>query len=416
MPYNSGNNRYSRSKRRPSAGGGASRSYGGGSRRPARKGPKKDYIAPERFIKAAKQVKKEEYIPQNQFKDFTLHPTIHQQITRKGFETPSPIQDQVIPHAVEGKDIIGLANTGTGKTMAFGIPVIQKLMTDRRARAIIMAPTRELAEQVLDEIRSITSRESRIYWTLLIGGAPMGRQLRDLSRNPRLIVGTPGRIQDHIERGSLDLSDIDTVVLDEVDRMLDMGFVNSIRRILENAPTQDRQSLFFSATMDPKVRTIIDDFTNDAMTVSVVSGSTTDTVEQDVVYYDHDDDKLVKLREQLADGNRKVLIFDDTRRQVEKLVRSLNNEGFASESIHGGKNQSQRRRALNKFKENHINILVATDVAARGIDVDGITHVINYSTPQTYSDYTHRIGRAGRAGNTGYALTFLEAAAQGRRY
>ena len=378
------------------------------NRRPSR-GPKKDYINPQRFIKAAVvREQADEYVPSNSFADFDVNPRLAQKIEQRGFESPSPIQDQIIPHGLEGRDVIGIANTGTGKTMAFAIPVLNHLMANPKAKAIIMAPTRELADQILEECKTLLSN-SGLYWALLIGGAPMGTQLRDLNRRPNLVIGTPGRIKDHLERGSLQLHNFTMVVLDEVDRMLDMGFIDDMRDILKCIPAINRQSYFFSATIDPRVRNLITEYSKDPVSISVKTGDTAELVEQDVVHYSHPNDKVSKLQDILiSDKDNKVLIFDETRRDVDKLNRSLRELGFKADLIHGGKTQGQRKRALDNFKRNKINIMVATDVAARGIDVDGVTHVINYSTPQSFSDYVHRIGRAGRAGRTGYAFTFIE--------
>lgn len=375
---------------------------------PARsKGRKKEYIDPSRFIKAARPVEVEEYVPTHAFADFAVTPLLHENIVKKGFTTPSPIQDQSIPEGLKGHDIIGIANTGTGKTVAFAVPVLDKLIANPASSALIMAPTRELALQIQEECKML-AKGSGLYGAVLIGGAPMGPQLKDLSVKPSIVIGTPGRIKDHMERGSLKLDKFDIVVLDEVDRMLDMGFVNDMRTILaELAPV--RQSFFFSATMDPKVRALINDFSHDPVMVSVKTGDTTDNVEQNIVKVSHASEKIEKLHDILmTEAAAKVLIFDDTQRSVERLSKVLEERGFKADSIHGGKSQGQRQRALSKFKDNQTNILVATDVAARGIDVSGITHVINYSTPQSYSDYVHRIGRAGRAGKTGRALTFIE--------
>jgi superfamily II DNA/RNA helicase len=242
---------------------------------------------------------------------------------------------------------------------------------------------------------------------LLIGGTPMGPQLRDLRNKPRVVIGTPGRIKDHLERGTLHLATFDQVVLDEVDRMLDMGFLPDMRFILDNLK-EDRQSFFFSATMDRRVEQLITTFSKDPVTVSVKTSDTSSNVHQNVIHYTDRNDKLEKLHEALIhDDVKKVIVFDETQRSVEKLHNELSSRGFATDAIHGGKSQGQRQRALNRFKKSEIDILVATDVAARGIDVSDITHVINYAIPQTYEDYTHRVGRAGRAGNTGYALTFV---------
>lgn len=398
MPYRSFGGRTSRGPRRAY--------HAAPNNRRSNRG-NKEYIDPSRFIKAARPVEVEDYVPDHTFADFPVHELLQENINRKGFVAPSPIQDKAIPAGLTGQDVIGIANTGTGKTVAFAVPVLHKLMTDPEAKALIMAPTRELAQQIEDECRMI-AKGSGLYGALLIGGAAMGPQLNDLRFNPSIVIGTPGRIKDHMERGSLDLSTFNIVVLDEVDRMLDMGFIADMRFILD-AMASERQAFFFSATMDPKVRNLIYAEANDPTTISVKTGETTNNVHQNVVEYNRGTDKIEKLHDLLVNNEEmKVLVFDETQRSVEKLSQELMSRGFKADVIHGGKTQSQRSRALNRFKRNDVTILVATDVAARGIDVSDITHVINYTTPQTYDDYVHRIGRAGRAGRTGYALTFIE--------
>ena len=397
MPYNSRTSRAGRTRHSAYS-----------SRPPRRRGASKENINPSRFIKAARPVELEAYEATHAFADFAVDPLLHDNVAAKGFTSPSPIQDQAIPAGLRGQDIIGIANTGTGKTVAFAIPVLDKLLADRRSKALILAPTRELAQQIEDECKML-AKGSGLYGALLIGGSSMGPQLKNLRHNPSIVIGTPGRIKDHLERGSLKLSDFNMVVLDEVDRMLDMGFVDDVREILSKlAPT--RQSFFFSATMDPKVNALIRDFSNEPVTISVKTGETTDNVDQNIVAYVTKNDKLEKLHDLLVGKGDvvKALVFDDTQRSVERLSKELLTRGFPVDAIHGGKSQGQRQRALNRFKSNEISVLVATDVAARGIDVADITHVINYSTPKTYDDYVHRIGRAGRAGRTGYALTFIE--------
>lgn len=399
MPYNS------RATRRTT--------YGGNRRRPGQSAPRRrtsngrgQYIDPAKFVRTATHKEAEVYTPTHNFADFAVNDLLKQNIINKGYITPSPIQDQTIPLGLEGKDVIGIANTGTGKTAAFALPVLHKLMNNPHSRALIIAPTRELAQQIEDECRSI-AKNSGLAGVLLIGGTPMGPQLRDLRSKPRVVIGTPGRIKDHLERGTLHLSTFDQVVLDEVDRMLDMGFLPDVRFILGELKTP-RQSFFFSATMDAPISQLIQTFSSDPVTVSVKTGDTSENVHQNVVKYDGRDDKLAKLHEVLLqDDVAKVIIFDETQRSVERLNQELVNRGFATDAIHGGKSQGQRQRALKRFKATEIDILVATDVAARGIDVADITHVINYSIPQTYEDYSHRVGRAGRAGKTGYALTFV---------
>jgi ATP-dependent RNA helicase RhlE len=398
--YSTRNTAYGRGSR-------PSRSFGGS--RPARsnqRGPKKDYIHPSRFVKAATPVEEITYVATHSFDDFAMHELIKSNIVAKGYTEPSPIQDQAIPAGLNGQDIIGIANTGTGKTIAFAVPILNRLMQDLQAKALIIAPTRELAQQIEAELKTV-AKGSGLYGALLIGGAPMGPQLRDLRSGPQIVIGTPGRIMDHMQRGSLDLSSYNLVVLDEVDRMLDMGFVNDVRTILGELH-QERQSFFFSATLDHKVRDLIQTFSNDPVSISVKTGNTSDSVHQDIVCYESTRDKIEQLHNVLnREDVVKAIVFDDTQRSVERLSEELIARGFKADAIHGGKSQGQRTRALNRFKKNEVTILVATDVAARGIDVADITHVINYSTPQSYQDYVHRIGRAGRAGRVGYALTFV---------
>ncbi|MGZ6005520.1 MAG: DEAD/DEAH box helicase [Candidatus Saccharimonadales bacterium] len=328
-------------------------------------------------------------------------------LTAAGFDTPTAIQDQAIPAGLAGKDIVGIANTGTGKTAAFGIPVLNQLAADHNKRVLILAPTRELAQQIEDQCKTM-AKGSRLNGALLIGGVSMGPQLRDLRANPQIVIGTPGRVKDHTEQGTLKLAQFNIVVLDEVDRMLDMGFINDITFIL-NQTSPERQSFFFSATLNQRVRGIIDTFSHEPVHIMVKTGETSDNVEQNIVTYAGNGEKIDKLHDLLIQKQVvKALVFDDTHRSVERLCKELQSRGFESDAIHGGKSQGQRQRALGKFKASQIHVLVATDVAARGIDVSDISHVINYSTPQTYDDYVHRIGRAGRAGQLGHALTFIE--------
>ncbi len=417
MPYSSqrrssGNN-YSRSGGSSSRGGGqfdrsGSRGFSsgrGGSRKPKFS---KQYIDPSRFIKrAVVTTEVPEYVPVHTFADFDIHPLLKQNIIEKGYINPSPIQDQAIPHALIGKDVVGIANTGTGKTAAFSLPILHRLLNEPFARALIIAPTRELAQQIEEELRSI-AKGSGLFRAVLIGGSNMRDQLRDLKDLPSIVIGTPGRIKDHIERGSLDLSTFNMITLDEVDRMLDMGFINDIRFILDNLAAE-RQSFFFSATLEPSIRELINTFLSEPVVVSVKTGETSENVEQNIVRASGSAEKIEKLHEILNhEATGKTLVFDETQRSVERLAKELQERGFKVDSIHGGKTQGQRTRALKQFKESKLNVLVATDVAARGIDVADITHVINYTTPQTYDDYVHRIGRAGRAGRTGFALTFVD--------
>jgi len=365
-----------------------------------------EYINPARFVAIAKPSQASDYTATHRFEDFDMDPILKQNLKTKGFEVPSPIQDQTVPLGLQGRDVIGIANTGTGKTAAFAIPVINALITRQNARALIVAPTRELAQQIEDECRSI-GKSGGFTGALLIGGTGMGTQLRDLRARPRIVIGTPGRIKDHMERGTLKLENFNLVVLDEVDRMLDMGFLPDVSFILK-ALAPVRQSFFFSATMDPRVQGLIRTFSNDPETVSVKTGESSDHVNQDVVRYAGNHDKMDKLHDiLLKEEVDKVIVFDETQRSVERLSNELVARGFKADAIHGGKTQGQRQRALDSFKASKTKILVATDVAARGIDVIDITHVINFSQPNSYQDYVHRIGRAGRAGRVGHALTFV---------
>jgi ATP-dependent RNA helicase RhlE len=364
------------------------------------------YIDPKRFVASATILDAEVYVPRHAFKDFALLELLKNNLARKGYTTPSPIQDQAIPEGLNGKDVIGIAGTGTGKTAAFALPILNKLLTDLSSKALIIAPTRELAQQIEEEFQAL-AKGSNISSVLLIGGTGMSSQLRNLRYSPRIVIGTPGRIKDHIQRNTLKLSKFNMVVLDEVDRMLDMGFINDVQTILSHTDS-NRQSYFFSATMDAKVNKIIEEFTKDSVTISVKASSASENVHQDVVIFRGNIDKIDRLHDLLLKEEvAKAIVFDETQRSVERLNKELVERGFTAEAIHGGKSQGQRQRALAKFKKNEVNILVATDVAARGIDVIDVTHVINYSVPKVYDDYIHRIGRAGRAGKVGYALTFV---------
>jgi ATP-dependent RNA helicase RhlE len=364
------------------------------------------YIDPSRFIKEAVLAETEAYVPKHSFIDFAFTKLLKDNLDAKGYSIPSPIQDQAIPVALNGQDVIGIASTGTGKTAAFALPVLNKLINDRSSAVLVVAPTRELAQQIEEEFRSL-SRGSGLRSTLLIGGTGMGNQLRDLRYNPRVVIGTPGRIKDHLQRKTLNLSNFNIIVLDEVDRMLDMGFVNDVTEILSRM-SNVRQSLFFSATMDNRVRNLINTFTSEPFTISLSASVASENVHQNIVQYQGSTEKKDKLHDLLLSENvRKAIVFDETQRSVERLGKDLLQRGFKVEAIHGGKSQGQRRRALARFKNNEVSILVATDVAARGIDVIDITHVINFSVPKVYDDYIHRIGRAGRAGQIGYALTFV---------
>lgn len=401
-------------KRRYSAGGRAgrrpashNRSFGGSRSNNQRRGRRASTIDPNRFIKAAKSVEAEEYMPHYSFEDFKIDESLKQNLKSRGYVQPTQVQDQAIPLALDGVDVVGIANTGTGKTAAFLLPVLTSLLSNRGERALILAPTRELALQIQQESR-IFAAGTNVRDTLLIGGVSMHRQLSELKRRPAIVIGTPGRVKDHIERGTLKLDRASKVVLDEVDRMLDMGFVNDIREILKQLP-EKRQSLYFSATISPEIQTLIRTFTHNPKTIMARTAETSENVEQTVEYYADKAEKLDKLHDLLISNDvEKTLVFTETKHGADRLTKSLVERGFKADAIHGNKSQNKRQRALGKFRNSEIEVLVATDVAARGIDVDGISHIVNFEIPQTYSDYTHRIGRVGRAGNRGHAVTLVE--------
>jgi superfamily II DNA/RNA helicase len=348
-----------------------------------------------------------EYQATHNFADFPFAEAIHANIRRRGYKVPSAIQDQTIPHILAGEDIIGLANTGTGKTAAFLLPIINQLYTSRKTlSAMVLAPTRELAQQIDDQFR-IFAGGMKLYSTLLVGGLPINRQIAELRRRPHIIIATPGRTMDLIKRKVLRLSDIDVLVLDEADRMLDMGFVGDIRAITSQTPA-DRQTLFFSATITPQVEQLTKEFLRSPRTISVRTADTSESVDQDVVEAGSKEEKMEKLLEMLSqDEFEKVLLFGETKYGVQRLSDKLNKQGVSSVAIHGNKSQSQRKNALKSFKDNQSRVMVATDVAARGLDIPNVSHVINFDQPATYEDYVHRIGRTGRAGATGKALTFV---------
>ncbi len=341
------------------------------------------------------------------FNDFAVCAELKGNIAAKGFTTPTPIQDQAIPEILKGRDVIGIANTGTGKTAAFLIPIIDKIYKNKQEKVLIVAPTRELAMQINEEFRAF-SKGMHIYSALTIGGASLNRQVQELRRGVHVVIGTPGRLKDLIGNRALDLSRYRTVILDEVDRMVDIGFIKDIQYLISLMP-KARHSLFFSATITDKVDEILQQFVTNAVTVSVKTTSTAETVEQDIVRITDGKSKVDILHDLLiTEGFDKVMVFGRTKWGIEKLTRQLIERGFKAASIHGNKTQGQRQRALNSFKKNEISILLATDVASRGIDVDDVSHVINYDAPESYDDYVHRIGRTGRANKRGKALTFVD--------
>lgn len=393
---------------RPKFGG--PRSSGGNSRSPMKKQGRGQYIHPSKFVnKAVEAVSEVPYAPTHQFADFKVSNMLHDNIESAGYKSPSAIQDQAIPLALEGKDVIGLANTGTGKTAAFIIPMIERIQYSKATgpTALIITPTRELASQIEDEFRKF-SKNMRLYSTVCVGGMNIGRQISQLKRRPHVVIGTPGRLKDLINQRVLKLSDIEVLVLDEADRMLDMGFINDIKAILREVPEQ-RQTLCFSATITPGIQDAVISMMKNPETVSVRTSETSEHVEQDIIKANSKEHKIELLSEMLANEEfEKVLVFGETKYGVQRLADTLTKNGHASEAIHGNKSQPQRQRALDKFKKNDVKVLVATDVAARGLDIPNVSHVINFDQPNTYDDYVHRIGRTGRGGARGVAYTFVD--------
>jgi ATP-dependent RNA helicase RhlE len=450
-------------------GGGGRGGFGGGNRFGGRGGNggrggrfQKEVIKHSRYIQMAKDVEIIPYESKHTFDDFQIHQVLKDRIAARGYVTPTPIQDQAIPAILEGRDVIGLANTGTGKTAAFLIPMLDKVLKsrsnpnglpdrdviepgstpareipskfqakpgartfsrgdrrdrddkpqfiyhiDKEPKCLIVVPTRELATQIEEELLAFAP-DLRIFSAVCVGGMPIGRQIARINKVCQVVIGTPGRLLDLIEKNVLDLGKFDSIVLDEVDRMMDMGFVDDVTEIVNSLPSH-RHSLFFSATLDPKLKPLMDKLLKDPITVSVRTGNTSQNVEQDVVKVTRGESKIDKLVEILGtDEVEKVLIFCETKMAVDYLGRDLEKMGIDVETIHGDKNQRTRDIAIKRFKNDEVNILIATDVAARGLDIPKVTHVINFDEPKNYDDYTHRVGRAGRAGRKGWALTFVD--------
>lgn len=402
---------YDRGGSRGGFGGGSRGGYSGGGRGGRGGSGRKAYIPREEtyqmYIKPAKMVAPEaEYQPSQTFEEMDIHSHIKTALKKKGYVTPSPIQDKAIGHLLEGKDVLGIANTGTGKTAAFLIPLVHKVLEDPNQKVLIMAPTRELAQQIDGELKDLIMG-TKLYSTLVVGGMPIGRQIHQLGRSNHFVIGTPGRVKDISDRGVIKFTEYKTIVLDEMDMMLDMGFVDEIKDVLAQMPA-DKHSLFFSATMEKRIENLAKDLLVDPVHVSVVTGKTTDNVEQDIVKVPRGADKMEILLELIAkDGFDKVLIFDRTKAGVDRLDQELYRAGYKTASIHGDKRQQSRQRSLDMFKQNRVKFLIATNVAARGLDIPNVSHVINFDTPENYDDYVHRIGRTGRNGQKGYSFTFV---------
>jgi ATP-dependent RNA helicase RhlE len=344
------------------------------------------------------------------FSDFELATPILRAVAAEGYTTPTPIQAQAIPKVLGGRDLCGIAQTGTGKTAAFALPILQRLSHPPRAtaprgcRALVLCPTRELANQIADSFRAY-GRGVRLSTAVSFGGVPIGPQQRRLASGVDILVATPGRLLDLIERNSLTLSSVQILVLDEADRMLDLGFIHALKRIVKLVP-QRRQTLLFSATMPQPIAALAAEYLNDPLTVAVAPAATTvERVDQRVVFV-ASADKRKLLADLLRDPSlARVLVFTRTKHGADRVARHLVGAGIDATAIHGNKSQPQRERALAGFREGRTRVLVATDIAARGIDVDGVSHVINFELPNVPEDYVHRIGRTARAGAAGTAIS-----------
>ncbi len=406
-PRTSGGSSYrGGSSSRGGFGGGRS---GGGNRGGGRRGFKEAKFDTSMFI--SKAVITEEvvhFIPEHMFTDFNIAESLKKTIVAKGYSAPTPIQDRVIPHIINGQDVVGIANTGTGKTAAFLIPLINKVILNPKEQVLIMVPTRELAIQIEEELHGLV-KGMKIYSVCCVGGANIRPQMQALRYHNNFVIGTPGRLKDLLERKYINLANFKSVVLDEADRMLDMGFIGDMKYMMALMP-KDRHTLFFSATMSREIEVLIKDFLNEPVSISVKTQDTSKNVDQDVIRVKAGDVRIELLHDLLIKPEcTKVLIFGRTKHGVEKLSNELIRKGIKADSIHGDKNHARRQRALKAFKEHQLQVLVATDVAARGLDISGVSHVINYELPATYDDYIHRIGRTGRGGKHGKALTFVNA-------
>jgi ATP-dependent RNA helicase RhlE len=364
----------------------------------------------DRLVKRAKQTEAAApYVASRTFQEFPLSHKVKLALTIRGYVHPTEIQDRSIDDALAGRDLIGIAQTGTGKTAAFLIPIIDRyLQRNAPNTALIMVPTRELAVQVLDEFNALT-KKMNLHALKVIGGTSLFHDFNGLRRNPDVVIGTPGRLVDLADRGALHLEDFEVLVIDEFDRMLDMGFSKDVMQ-LSDAMKNRKQTMLFSATVDKSIQQFVDKLVTDPAEVRVTTGlSTADNVDQDIIYPVQGEDRFDTLVRMLQNPEfERVILFAETRHKVHRLAGRLLKENISAECIHGDKTQSARQTALNRFKRGNSQVLVATDVAARGIDVEDVTHVINYEVPRTYDSYIHRIGRTGRAGKTGVALTFID--------
>ena len=340
------------------------------------------------------------------FQELNLHKDLNASLIKINFQKPTPVQAKAIPLILNSKDVLGSAHTGTGKTAAFCIPLIEMVLNEKCKRAIILAPTRELAKQIESVIKTLLIEKSKVKCLSLVGGEPMGRQLNRLHSGPQIIIGTPGRVNDHLKRKSLDLSKTNFLVLDEMDRMLDMGFSVQIDQILKFVP-KEKQTLMFSATISKAIEKLSSKYLNNPERVIAEEDKTNiPKIEQKIINLSADE-KITYLKKHLQDHHGLMLVFVKTKRGAKKLAKQLYQDGIEADAIHGDLRQNKRSAVIKKFRSGTIQVLVATDVAARGLDIPNIEHVINYDLPQRAEDFIHRIGRTGRAGAKGQAWSYI---------
>jgi superfamily II DNA/RNA helicase len=340
------------------------------------------------------------------FERFGLSETISKSLAKMDYKEPTPIQEKAIPLAMQGRDILGSAQTGTGKTAAFSIPLIESVLRSSKGCALVLTPTRELAKQVLEVIHQLLGYQSHVKTAFIIGGEPMGKQLSQLRARPRIIVGTPGRINDHLDRGSLMLNDTSFLVLDETDRMLDMGFGVQLDRILKFLPAK-RQTLMFSATLPEGIIRLSSKYLSNPERVSMgATNVIANNIQQDIIRIEQDK-KYMELLSQLQQRAGSVIVFVKTKHNADRMAKNLCRDGHKADALHGDLRQNKRTSVMNGFRNKGFRILVATDIAARGLDVPHIEHVINYDLPQVAEDYIHRMGRTARAGAQGSAVCFV---------
>lgn len=376
-------------------------------RRPSPKNRLVSKINPNDLVKKAIIGKQSNYTSEISFSDFSLNEKLEKTIQVKGYERPTEIQEKSIPELMTGKDLVGIAATGTGKTGAFLIPIINQILENPAISALVVVPTRELAQQVHEEFCSLT-KGMNFQASCFIGGTNVSKDIVNSRRKHQFIVATPGRLNDLVDRRALHLKETSILVLDEFDRMLDMGFINDVRKI-SNTVKERSQTMLFSATIDKSQESLIKEFVKNPIRVNITNGTnSSDHVEQGIIKVSSSENKFDVLLGLLNTASfERVMLFAETKRTADKISKQLCKSGLRSDVIHGNKSQNYRTKAIKLFKAGKTQILVATDVAARGIDVDNVTHVINYQMPLTMDSYIHRIGRTGRAGKTGMAYTFV---------